>query len=487
MAKTIGIDIGDCQFRLAYLDDDLQPKLIKDQLGRTAFPSKVSFLPGGGCRLGFEADMFGIPENTVLHPMTLISKSSAELLALNGRYAYEFLRSGRQVVINAHRVFVFPDEVLTSLFLHAKKLAEEFLQEPVVDTVIAIPDGLDDPSRIRVKKSAEAAGLRVKQLLNQTTAAAFGLKFDRGRNLKNIAVVDMGASHISLSVIEAGQSRLNMLITKHCPIGTNNFQEALARLISVRATGQDIFRTGNDFLKNELMIEAGYALLELSSQKTVEVSISGLDPGGRRAVLNITRDQFEQAIKSYLSRLESEGLFRTCYRSFGAIIAIGGGANIPAVKNLITRSLGKSLFQMSKLDPSAVVALGAAFKGGIIERLIDARSVERTVHDLGTWYRGNYMDVLVPRGTELPFANSKTYQQPSGPYRERVLQYVGNGSGQDKSERDPQVIVLADKRLNLNGTSVKITITIDASGITEFKVTDGGNGKETILTGFSIS
>ena len=484
--KTIGIDIGDCQFRLSYLDGSI-PKLISDSLGRTAFPSKVSFLPGGGSRQGYDADMFGIPENTILHPMTLISKSPEELLGLNGRYAYEFLPDGPRVVINAHRVFVSASAVLIALFSHAKKLAEEYLREPVENIVIAIPDGMDDPARIRIKKSAEVAGLRVKQLLNQTTAAAFGLKFDRGRTRRNIAVVDMGASHTAMSVIETGNGRLDMLVTKHCPIGTNNFQEALARLISIKASGQDIFRTDNEFLKNELMIEAGYALIELSSQKTVEVSISGLGPRGQRAVINITRDQFEQTIQSYLRRLDREDLFRTRYQVFDAVIAIGGGANIPAVKNLITRSLGKTLFQMNTINPSSAVALGAAIKGGVIDGLIDSHSVERTVHDLGTWYKGNYMDVLVPRGTELPFANSKTYSQNSGPYRERVLQYVGTGSGQDKSEADPQVLALADKRMSLNGNSVKITITIDASGITEYKVTDGGNGRETILAGFSIS
>lgn len=486
MGRTIGMDIGDCQFRLAHLDG-LVPRLISDSLGRTAFPSKVSFLQGGGSRQGYNADMFGIPENTVLHPMTLISKSPDELMALNGQYAYEFVRSGRQVVIDAHRVFVSTSEVLTALFSHAKQLAEEYLHEPVTDMVIAIPDGMDDPSRIRIKKAAEAAGLRVKQLLNQTTAAAFGLQFDRGRSARNIAIVDMGASHTSMSVIEAGNNRLNTLVTKHCPVGTNDFQQALARFISIKMSGVNIFGTDNQFLKNELMIEAGYALIELSSKRTVEVSISGLGPNGQRAVINITRDQFEQVIAEYLRRIETEGVFRTRYRSFDAVIAIGGGANISAVKNLIASSLGKSLFQMNSIDPSSAVALGAAFKGGIIDGQINSSSVERTVHDLGTWYRGTYMDVLVPRGTELPFANSKSYSQASGPYRERVLQYVGSGSGQDKSESHPQVIALADKRMTLYGNSVRITITIDANGITEYKVTDSGNGQETILTGFAIS
>ncbi|MDO8669509.1 MAG: Hsp70 family protein [Candidatus Buchananbacteria bacterium] len=485
MAKTIGLDIGDCQFRLAYLDGQM-PKLIADELGRTVFPSKVSFLPGGGCRLGYEADLLGIPENTILHPMTLISKTQGELLDLNGSYAYEFVTGGRNTLINAHRVFVSPVEVLTALFYHAKQLAENFLHEAVENIVIAIPDGLDDPSRIRIKKAAVAAGLKIKQLLNQTTAAALGLKFDRGRKTRQIAVVDMGASHTSMSVIEAGNNRLDTLATKHCRVGTNHFQEGLARFISLAAIGHNIFTTHDQFLKNELMIEAGYALVELSHKKTVEVSIGGAGVGGRRAVININRDQFEQAIKSYLELIENEGIFRTRYRSFDAVIAIGGGANIPAVRTLITRSLGKDLFLMDKIDPSAVVALGAATKGGIIDGLINAHSVERTVHDLGTWYNVNHMDVLVPRGTELPFIRSKTYRQSPGPYRERVLQYVGSGNGQDRSESDPEVIALANKIMHLSGTSVKITITIDADGITEYKVTDGGSLRETILTGFSI-
>jgi|GEM_PF-2068893 len=136
MTKTIGIDFGDCFFRLSHLDGRI-PKIIADDSGRTGFPSKVSFLPGGRCRVGFDAEMFGIPEDTVLHPMTLVGKSASELLALNGRYAHEIIQERNWILINANRVFVSVDEVLIALFAHIKELAEKSLRAKVESAVIA--------------------------------------------------------------------------------------------------------------------------------------------------------------------------------------------------------------------------------------------------------------------------------------------------------------------------------------------------------------
>lgn len=482
--KVIGIDIGDTTFRISYLDGG-EPRLIRDATGRTCFPSKVSFLQGGGCHVGVDAEMFGIPENTVLHPMTIIGAQFSELELLNRRYAYQFLLENGEIFIDAHRVFPKVSDVLTAIFAHAKKLAEDDLGCSVEAAVIAIPDGASDPKRIAIKRCAEAAGLEVKQLLNQTTAAALGYRFDLG-NRKRIAVIDAGASHTSLSILNGGGSQIEMVATRHCEVGTNNLHLRLAEVaneIALREYGVDMLASEFSFIKQELLKETAQALIALSGSQTAEVSVGCALPTGGRVVVDVPRDLFYRKIAEELRMIQT-----TLHNGSNAdlVLLIGGGSNIPAVRQLVDATFRKPPFISPSVDSSEAVALGASIKGGILDGSITSSSVERTVNDLGTFYHGDMMDVLIPKGTPFPCHVSKEYGMGARRYTEKVYQWIGSGSGQDMRESHQQLVVLAKEELVITGSRVRCTFIIDVHGVAQFVVTDLANNKQFTLTGFAI-
>jgi molecular chaperone HscA len=485
--KTIGIDIGDTFFRISYLEKG-SPRLVSDSAGMTCFPSKVSFLQGGGCRVGVDAEMFGVPENTVQSPMTIIGMPFTELKLLNSRNVYQFIRGDGQIVIDAHRVFPTVPDVLIAIFAHAKKLAEDHLGSAVTSAVIAIPDGASDPKRILIKKAAEDAGLEVKQLLNQTTAAAFGYRFDLGDRRKRIAVIDMGASHMSCSNLTGGGNQLEMINTQHCEIGTNDLKWRLAELISdliKREYHIDLLGSEQQFLKTELLSEAGHALVDLSVSEQVDVSIGCALPTGGRAIVTVTRQQFYQKIATELRQLSQT--LDGGHSNADLVLLVGGGGNIPVIKEIVDRAFGKPPFLSTNINSAEAVALGAAIKGGILDGIITSQSVEKTVHDLGTFYQGDMMDVLIPRGTQFPCHVAKEYGMfGTHKYWEKVYQWIGSGTGQNEREGQKNLVVLAKKELRIKGGRVRCTFIIDVHGVAQFIVTDLVDNQQFTLTGFAI-
>lgn len=481
---VIGIDIGDTNFRISCLDK-VSPRLIRDPLGRTCFPSKVSFLQGGGYHVGFDAEMFGIPENTVMHPMTIIGASYSELKKLNNQYEYKFCQEGGEVFIDAHRAFPSVSDVLVAIFAQAIKLAEDDLGCLVGEAVIAIPDGASDPKRIAIKKCAEAAGLSVKQLLNQTTAAALGYRFDLGEK-KRIAVIDVGASHTSVSILNGGSNQIEMISTSHCAVGTNNFHWRLVELINELAKREykiDMLASGQDFIKREIVIGAMDALVALSAKASAEVSIGCALPTGSRIVIDVSREFFQRKICEELCSIEATISSRT---GVDMVLLIGGGSNIPAVKQIVDRVFKKPSFTTASVNPVEAVAIGAAIKGGILDGAISSQSVERTVNDLGTFYRSDLMDVLIPKGTSFPCHVAKDYHMGVTKYWEKVYQWVGRGSGQDHYENEPGLVVLAKEQLKIKGGGVRCTFIIDVHGVAQFVVTDLVDNQQFTLTGFNI-
>lgn len=489
--RLIGIDLGDTCFKVSYLDDSQRSRLVADSSGRTSFPSKVVFLPGGRVRAGVDAEMFGVPENTLIHPMTIAGLTWREVQELGQRYAYRFERRGNQITIDAHRVHPSVDDFLTALFVHAKELAEKHLEETVAGAVVAIPDGSSDPKRIQVHRACEAAGLSVKQLLNQNTAAALGYRLDRGTTRKTIAVVDVGASHTSASIVEGGEDQLETVHTAHCPVGTNNFREKLALLIAERYQHESGYNPRREDIFSALLEEAGHLLIELSSQGRVTAGIGGIGAGGKRLVVDISRGLFQRVIAAELREISETIAAAASVVSSRArihhVLLVGGGANIPAIREEVDFHFHKTPFSSETVAPAYAAALGAAVKTGILEGTIRSTSVERTVHDLGTFYRGNLMDVLIPKGTVVPVQVSKDYNLPERIYREMVLQWTGSGPGQDRQVGERGVVVLTSQELEVTGRGVRNTFQIDESMVAKFTVTDLGNNRQHILTGFEVN
>lgn len=483
----IGIDLGNTNVRIAYLNQNGKPQMTKDRTGQVSFPSVVSFDVAGGWTVGEDAVLYGIPENTVVRPMEFIGKSFDQLQRLNTERLTQFvLNEDGEVVIDAHRVFPTIAAVFVAILSHAKRLAEQSLGQSVEEAVIALPDGFGDPAKVAIRKASEQVGLSVKQLLNQTTAAALGYRSDIGP-LRDIVVVDVGASHSSAAIVRSGNRSVNTVEVRHRTIGTNAFEQAIVRLVrqSVSRGRFAFLASDHPIAKYELLHEAQLVLPALSEQETVSFSIGVADSSmPKRYVTDIARSTFEAAIRADLGQLQD--MLREITVRPDAVILIGGGSHIPTIRDMVNRTFGRPLLVDPDIDPACAVALGAAVKGGILDGSITSESLEYTVHDLGTFYRGDQMDVLIPKGTKIPYSNSKTYHMGLRTYEEKVYQWVGRGSGQDKREHDQDLIVLKKAQVTLDGTSVQCIFDIDINGVATFTAVDVASGRRFVLTGFDV-
>lgn len=485
----IGIDLGDTNFRISYLENGI-PRLLEDDTGRTFFPSQVSFLQGGGTLVAYDSQSFGIPENTVIHPITLAMSKKSDLNKLNRIYNNRFFLQNDHIHIDAHRIYPKIEDVLQSIFAHAKKLTEKHLQQKADNVIIAIPDGLDAPSRNLIKNASEKAGLRVRQLLNQTVSACLGYRLDRGKNKNDIIVIDIGASHTSASVLEGGRDRLVVKKTENCPIGVNDLQRKFITLINekyFRKTDINLLQSNGDFIREELSYIAPFFFEELSRKEKVTASIGSANPDGSRAIVDIYQYELEHYLSTELIRIR-EMIIRLHNKKPSSLLLIGGGANIPIIQAIIMNIYRQRPQNLTNVKVEEAVALGASVKNGILNGEIISDITEITVHDLGTFVRGNEMDVLIPKGTKLPVNVYKKYGLNTRSYTEKVYQWTGPGSGQFKREYDPDLVVLAEKTINtMTGRGVGNRFIIDESGIPKFIAVDLGNGREYELTDFEVT
>lgn len=480
---------------MAYLDENAQPRMVVDSVGDTSFPSAVSFAPNRW-RVGADAVLFGVPENTVVRPLELIGKPYRELLELGMNRATPFCMENGQIVIDAHRVFPTVEDVLFAILDYAKTTAEAALCTQVDQAVIAVPDGFGDVEKVILERCARRAGLSVSQMLNQTTAAAFGCRFDIGPK-HDVIVVDVGAAHASAAYLVAGNNGIDTTRIRHCRVGTAAMELAIAQLVarSVRRGDYAFLASADPVAREEMIRSGGETLARLDHDESAEFSVGRLDysmPG--RLVVDVSRATFESAIQAELGELQrmidglySRGSSSQRVTSNLTVLLIGGGSGIPAIRRLISNHFGVPVFSPSNIDARNAVALGAAVKGGILEGRIRSTSIERTVHDLGTFYGSYIMDVLIPKGTPIPITVSKRYSMRPGPYMEKVYQYVGPlATGQNVAETDRNLIVLKEATVQLTGNAVLCTFAIDHNGVAKFTATDTASGKEFILTGFEV-
>ena len=487
----IGIDLGDNCFRICYLKDKI-PQVLSDSMGNMSFPSKVSFQQNGKCFVGHDAELFGAPENTVMHQITIAGLPFSELEKLNDQHVYQFCSDRNGSYIDAHRVYPRVNDFLVEIFKFISNLVKERLNKEIEFAVIAIPDGSHNPKRIAIRDAAELAGISVRQLVNQTIAAGLGFNLHRLSEFprRNIAVIDIGASHSSMTIIECYEKKVAANEIAHCRIGTNIFQRRLAQFIAEKhkqESGYDIL--ANDqygFFWQSLLIEAGFALVDLSTNSNITVAVGGIGINGSRVIVDVSRDEFNSLISDDLQEIRNT---IKCYRNapgtICAVYVVGGGSAIPVIQEMVSQIYDNIATRVDYSDPSAAV-LGSAIKAGIYSGVIDANVVEITAFDLGTFYRNYEMDVLISKGATIPHKSYPKRYGIHGHYTEKVYQWIGEGTGQDKSEDEPDVIVLCNQDLFIWGDAVTNQFIIDESGIVTFVVVDLGKNIEYILDNYNV-
>ena len=491
MGKIIGIDLGTTNSCVAVMEGN-QPTVIINNEGQRTTPSVVAFTDGGERKVGSPAKRQAItnPKNTVFSIKRFMGETYDQVTKEIERVPYAVVRGEN----NTPRVDIegrqySPQEISAMILQKMKKTAEDYLRQPVTEAVITVPAYFSDSQRQATKEAGKIAGLDVKRIINEPTAAALAYGLDKKNKNMKVAVFDLGGVTFDISIMELGDGVFEVKSTNgDTHLGGDDFDQKVIDWLAQEFAAEN---GGAELKKDPMALQrlkdaAEKAKIELSNQTSTEINlpyIMPVDGVPKHLVKTLTRAKFEQLCDDLFQRtiipcrkaLEDARLSAS---QIDEVLLVGGSSRIPKVQEIVKEFFGKE--PNKSVNPDEVVAIGAAIQGGVLAGDVkDVLLLDVTPLSLGIETLGGVMTKLIASNTTIPTRKSEVFStavdnQPS--VEIKVLQ------GERPMAKDNKQIGV----FHLDGIApaprgipqIEVTFDIDANGILNVSAKDKATGKE---------